>query len=177
MAKHSLDRGRGSRALQPSAAGRSTTALLVIDQEPLQRAARQQRAAILKRLATAQRSLERFEESDLPQYEQWQAARFGEALTQLRELSRRADEAGGLVEQVNFMRYVSGASARRCYEAVMRSREGAAAGDEEFDEHDSPGPDPRADSPGGAQNEARRDPADDFFDEDPREDARRAFAD
>lgn len=87
----------------------------------------------MKRLASAQRALERFEESDLPQFEQWQAARFGETLTRLRDLSRKAEDAGSIVESVHFMHRFSGASVRRCYEATMRSRQDPEPTDAEHD--------------------------------------------
>lgn len=125
---------RNSNRRKPSSKRRAAPgggALMLVDQEPLRQEARRQHEKVLKRLVSAQRSLQRFQEKDLPQFEQWKASQFGEKLTRLRDLAAQVGEKESVVEQVNFLRFYTGQSIRRCYERVMWQRENPEAAAQE----------------------------------------------
>lgn len=84
-------------------------ALIVVDQEPLRRAAAGQCEACLAGIEQARADLARFEREDRPAFERWMAAKFGQAMTELRTLEARYAEKAGLAEAIEMEMILAGA--------------------------------------------------------------------
>lgn len=106
-----------------SGLGRFAGSIVLVDEEPLRAAAEERLRDYLKQLHSVQTSLRRFEERDVPDFEQWRAAEFGERLTVLRELREKVSKAGWIVDQVEEMRYFTRRSYKVCYEQVKFAME------------------------------------------------------
>jgi len=76
-----------------------------------------------KELGTAQRSLERFEGKDLPQFQEWFAAEFGPVREEFEKLEAKFREVYELVRDVEEEHFFGGGSLRDCYERVLYERE------------------------------------------------------
>jgi len=96
---------RAARQRQPAG-----TALLVIDNRPLQQAAWNRLAAARKRLAKATADLHRHENTDEPAFLAWTATTFPTLLTELRELAAQFAEKSRLIASIEYEAFHTGRS-------------------------------------------------------------------
>ena len=125
-------------------------ALIIVDQEPLRRAAAGQCGKCLEGIEQARADLARFERDDRPAFERWMAAKFGQALTELRTVEAQYAEMAALAEAIEMELIFGGSQSHHAaYQTVMKRRErvaqgfapepeqeGAAADDDEADDGD-----------------------------------------
>ena len=99
-------------------------ALIVVDQEPLRRAAAGQCDECLEGIEQARADLARFEREDRPAFERWMAGRFGQAMTEIRTLEAQYAEKAGLAEAIELEMIFGGSqSHHEAYLVVMKRRE------------------------------------------------------
>lgn len=104
-------------------------ALIVVDQEPLHRAAAGQCDECLEAIEQARADLARFEREDRPAFEGWMAAKFGQARTELRTLEVQYAERAGLAEAIEMEMIFGGSQTHHeAYVVVMKRRERVAQG-------------------------------------------------
>ncbi len=129
------------------------SALVVIDEAPLKRAAWAELHTVRKRQEKAARDLHRHEEVDQPAYETWLHRTFPTFITRLRELHQEVFAKGQRVEAVQAEAFFSGRSARK----IWREQQAAAAK-------------PTADDPGhdreSREDRAHRGPPDNDYGDD-----------
>lgn len=68
-----------------------------------------------KRCHSAQKSLARFEQKDVPAYNSWLQARFGEQLQELRSLEEEAGKVRDTVNRVRDLQFFTGLDVGECY--------------------------------------------------------------
>jgi hypothetical protein len=108
--------------------------LLLIDQEPLRRAATDACRRTMKDLEKARKEWTRFTDEDQPAYARWLSATFGTLLTESRVLRETLRHKLGLIEEIEAEHYSRGGSRKRAFDNVMRRRESplpSAASEEE----------------------------------------------
>ena len=133
----------------------SRSALVIIDQRPLQRAAWAKLHTARKRLEKAARDLHRHEEIDSPAYHSWLHRTFPLLVTTLRELQDALLSKMARIERVQAMSFLSGRSIKRLWrEERQREVDPASAGEgRAFDdwEEDSPRDEAAPDNPSTPQ--------------------------
>jgi hypothetical protein len=108
---------------------KSRFALLIIDNEPLQRAAWNEFLAAQKKHDKAARELHRHENVDVPAYEKWLHQTFPVKVTTLRELHEEVTAKARKVEAVQAMAALTG----RSLKAIWREQKRYEADPEAFD--------------------------------------------
>ena len=104
-------------------------ALIVVDQEPLRRAAAGQCAECLAGIDQARADLARFEREDRPAFARWMAATFGQTMTDIRRLEVQYAEKAGLAEAIEMEMILGGSQTHHeAYLVVMKRRERVARG-------------------------------------------------
>ncbi len=99
-------------------------ALIVVDQEPLRRAAAERCDECLADIEKARADLARFEREDRPAFERWMAGKFGQAMTEIRTLEAQYAEKAGLAEAIEMEMIFGGSeSHHEAYLVVMKRRE------------------------------------------------------
>ena len=126
--------------------------LLVIDQEPIRRAATLAYRQSKDRLDALRVTVAAFSTVDRPAFGGWLAARFGPLLTELRELDRQITEKGQELQTIRLMTLMSGCSPHEAYKEVLRGK----AEEEMFAARQAAGENPDAES-------AEEDPFADIF--------------
>ncbi len=101
---------------------RSSSSLLVIDQEPFRREASSACFRILRDLEKARAEWTRYAEQDEPAYNRWVSSTFGPLLTEKRELNEKLQTRLLLVEEIESERRFRNRSRRSAYRTVMRRR-------------------------------------------------------
>ncbi len=120
---------RPPRPTASKAARVAVWALIVVDQEPLRRAATGQCDECLEDIETARADLARFEREDRPAFERWMAGKFGQVMTELRALEAQYAEKAGLAEAIEMELIFGGSQTHHeAYQAVMKRRERVAQG-------------------------------------------------
>lgn len=103
--------------------------LIIVDQEPLRRAAAGQCGKCLEGIEKARADLARFERDDRPAFERWMAAKFGQAMTEIRTLEAQYAEKAGLAEAIEMEMIFGGSQTHHAaYLVVMKRRERVAQG-------------------------------------------------
>jgi hypothetical protein len=99
-------------------------ALIVVDQEPLRRAAAGQCDECLEGIERARAELARFEREDRPAFERWMAGKFGQVMTEIRTLEVQYAEKAGLAEAIEMEMILGGCQTHHeAYVVVMKRRE------------------------------------------------------
>ena len=95
-------------------------ALVLIDDEPIRRAALADYLALEREAAALRAQIERFETVDIPAYERWDATTFGPLLTELREVSATLGEKQRLLYAIEDEMLWSNCSRIAAYRRVMK---------------------------------------------------------
>ena len=104
-------------------------ALILVDQEPLRRAAAGQCDQCLEGIEKARADLARFEREDRPAFARWMAGKFGQVMTEIRTLEAQYAEKAGLAEAIELEMIFGGSqNHHEAYQEVMRRRELVAQG-------------------------------------------------
>lgn len=119
-------------------------ALVWLDMDPLLQAERLRCEKASRDLDRAKQELERFRSEWEPAFSRWFHGRFGEKLTQIRELESQASRLERIVEAVRMETLVTGCPERVAYERIQRMSDGAEKREEmhsktQADESCSPG--------------------------------------
>ncbi len=165
MSRYQRRSDRRAPSSSGSLAQGESVALELFYDSPLRVEAERRLRDYLKQLRAAQRSLQRFEEADLPEFDRWKAVEFGKRLTELRELEAEWRSLASLVEEVETMRFFTNRSYRSCYEEVKYRREhpeerfadGPGPGDSDGERANSDGAEPESGrgAAGGGRRDAR----------------------
>jgi len=145
-------RQQAARFTAPTARSRPNrcTALLVIDNAPLQAAAWAELQRARRRLEKASTEIHRHDERDEPAFRAWLTATFPRLLSRARDLAQQVDAKGRLVEAVESEAFFTGRSPAAVWRAMQEPRDPAAAGREHTESADSPrdafDPEPGADA-------------------------------
>lgn len=118
MKGRSLTRRRGD---VPHAEGPS--ALVMIDQEPVRRAASAECIALMSELEQARAAWHRFEREDKPGFVRWRAREFGPLLSELRDIEVQIREREALVHEVEMEMRRGFYDPFSAYQRVMFRRE------------------------------------------------------
>ncbi len=97
-------------------------ALLIIDQEPVRRAAADEVRSLFARLRRARRKVEDFEAIDQPAFARWLRSEFHELVTGINALTARVTDAEDLVREVQTIRLAVGCSYHQAYVNAMERR-------------------------------------------------------
>ena len=109
----------------PAAARQRRWHLLVIDQEPVRRAATRAYRQTKDRLSALRVTVERYSTVDRPAFGGWLAARFGPLLTELRELDGQIAEKGRQLDAIRLMTFFGGCSPHEAYQEVLKGQASA----------------------------------------------------
>jgi hypothetical protein len=107
------------RRSKPRAAAASSTALLLIDDQPLRDEAWQAFQELRRRLEKATRELHQHEEVDVPAFEAWKHRTFPLHLTALRELEREVFTKARHVQEAQARAAHTGRSVKRVWQEVQ----------------------------------------------------------
>ena len=141
-------------AHRPQAHLSSITALVVVDQRPIQRAVWSEFHAARKLHEKTARDLHRHEETDTPAFERWLHASFPTRLTALRELHQHVERFSRDVEIAQYLAAVSGRSVKKIW---REHKEHLARPQPAANDDPAAGSTPENDSP----------PPEDFYEEPP----------
>jgi hypothetical protein len=101
------------------ARAKACVALLVIDNEPLQREAWNDLRRARKRLDKASQDLKRHEETDEPAFHAWLAREFPTLLSSVRELAQQVQAKGHIVQTVQAEAFFTGRSPAAVWRAMQ----------------------------------------------------------
>ncbi len=121
---------------KPSKARKVSGLPMVVDGEPLRRAARQAHQKVRTQMELMEKQIDSFERQELPAYQRWLHLNFGPLLTDLRETDRAATTKEYILERVQDYQIWSNMSPVRAYAKVkseMENRDGNA-GSQDQDE-------------------------------------------
>ena len=96
--------------------------MLVIDQEPVRRAAVLAYQQAGERVAELRAVLERHSAVDRPAYTGWLSATFGALLTEFRELTSRIEEKDAMLGAMRLMTLLGGLSPYEAYQQVLKGK-------------------------------------------------------
>ena len=105
--------------------------MVVIDQNPLRRAAGAECSAAMARLEETRASWHRFEREDKPAFVRWRAREFGPLLSELRDVEVQIRDTEALVHEVEMEMRRGFYDPHTAYERVMSRREDPSAVPEE----------------------------------------------
>lgn len=105
--------------------------IVLVDQEPLRRAAAAECTDARAQLETARIGWHRFEREDKPAFARWRAREFGVLLSKAREIEARIRESQALVHEVEMEMRRGFQDAHSAYRRVMFRRENPSVADEE----------------------------------------------
>lgn len=118
-----MARRKSTPPLEPPprrAAPRRSRTLLVIDNEPVRRAALAIYLKLENETAAVLRQIEAFQSGDLPAFQRWEAAVLGATLTELREIARKVEEKQLILEAIDDEVLWSGCTRLTAYRRVMK---------------------------------------------------------
>jgi hypothetical protein len=115
---------------------RKTGGMVVIDQQPLRRAAGAECQHAMARLVEARGAWNRFEREDKPGFARWRAREFGALLSEAREIEAQIHEKEALVREVEMEMRRGFFTPQSAYQRVMFRRANPSAADANFEEHD-----------------------------------------
>jgi hypothetical protein len=126
----------------PAAPNHVDRGVMRIDMEPLLAAERAKCERVANELERAKQTLEAFRTHWRPAFSRWLHAKFGERITQARDLAAKAAELARLVTSVETEAYLSNCSEKAAYARIESIREGAAKIDEMRSKlrHEEPSP-------------------------------------
>jgi hypothetical protein len=96
--------------------------LIVIDQEPIRKAAASECSRALAQLEKARAEWRRFDREDRPAFERWMASTFGGLLTKIREVEAKVREKEMLAAEVEMEAMFGGRGGYAAYKRVMDHR-------------------------------------------------------
>jgi hypothetical protein len=112
-----------SRASGKKVVAGAAREVILIDQEPLRRAAGAECTAAMGRLEELRRAWNRFDREDKPSFVRWRAREFGPLLSELRELEERVRDREALVHEVEMEMRRGVYDPQTAYRRVMFRRE------------------------------------------------------
>ncbi|HEV2097084.1 MAG TPA: hypothetical protein VGQ82_11345, partial [Chthoniobacterales bacterium] len=110
------------RATRTDSAGSAGRGIVVIDQNPLRRAAGAECTAAMTRLEEARGAWHRFDREDKPSFVRWRAREFGPLLSNLRDVEVQIRESEALVHEVEMEMRRGFYDPRSAYQRVMFRR-------------------------------------------------------
>lgn len=139
-------------------------ALIWVDSTGIRKKILKDHQKVTRDLAKAKEQLDRFHQTDQPQFSRWMSGQFGGLLTELRELDQQVMRDESLVFLVETEVMMGGGSYVRAYQRVIHRRDHPEAY-QSGPAHDGPGG-PRSPFGSGAapeEPENENDPLDEFF--------------
>jgi len=122
-----------------ASAGRdSGRALILVDGEPVRRAAQSTCRTFMRKIEKARAEIRLHQEQSKPEFVRWLHSEFGSELSALRELHQKIQDFEDIITEVQEYRYTCGGTLRQAYLDVMAMRErrrAAVAPAEERDEN------------------------------------------
>src|SRR3954465_5245679 len=116
-----------------------TRSLLVIDQEPIRGAAKDEVGHLYAKMRQLRRQIDEFETVDKPAFMRWLRYEFHDQLSELNALQEKLIEAEEIVSEVQVIRHALGCSFYDAYVNAMERRSLAAEHAEENQEGEKDG--------------------------------------
>lgn len=101
---------------------RQVWTLMIIDQQPVRRAAVLAYQQAGERVAELRKTLERHSAVDRPAYTGWLSATFGALLTEFRELTGRIEEKDAMLGAMRLMTMLGGLSPYEAYQQILKGK-------------------------------------------------------
>ncbi len=96
--------------------------LILVDQEPIRRAATQSYRQAGERLTELRGIIERFSTVEQPAFSTWMSSHFGALLTALRELNQQIDEKGAMLDAIQMIAFLGRLSPQEAYRQFLESK-------------------------------------------------------
>lgn len=93
---------------------------MLVDEAPIRECAVQAYHALEEQVAAIRRSLDAYEEGDLPAYHRWEAATLGPLLTELREVTEELEQKRHLLIMVEDEVFWTGCTRTKAYQRVLK---------------------------------------------------------